>query len=214
MGGGGFRGGMGGGGFRGGFGGGGFRGGFGGGGFRGGFGRGGFRGFNRGFGFNNGFFGGYYPFYGYPLWGSLAYWPYYDYPYDDYYPYGYDYSYPAYSYNYPSYNPSPNVTVIYPQQSQASGTLAYAQPAHPVIREYDQYGQEVAPSGGAASSPIYLFAFKDNVIRAAASYWVEGNTLHYVTLQHEERQVPLSDLDHSLTLKLNAERHVTIQLPQ
>ncbi len=224
-GGGGFHGGgMGGGGFRGGFGGGGFRGGFGG----GGFGHEGYRGFNRGFGYRGygGYYGGYYPYaYGYPYIGSYAYWPFFDYDYS--YPYGYDYGYPAYSYNYPSYsypsysypsyNPSPNVTVIYPQQAQEAAVSPYTQPAHPVIREYDQYGQEIAPqapSSGVPASPVYLFAFKDNVIRAASSYWVEGQTLHYVTLQHEARQVPLSDLDRSLTLKLNSERHVTIQLPQ
>jgi hypothetical protein len=85
------------------------------------------------------------------------------------------------------------------------------------MREYDEYGQEVhpsAPASGAAASPIYLLAFKDHVIRAAASYWVEGRTLHYVTLEHDARQVPLTDLDRDLTLQLNHERRVTIQLPQ
>src|SRR5205085_7907483 len=55
---------------------------------------------------------------------------------------------------------------------------------------YDQYGQEMRQGGATAagSSPIYLFAFQDHTIRAAASYWVDGQTLHYVTLQHEEKQ--------------------------
>jgi len=47
-----------------------------------------------------------------------------------------------------------------------------------------------------AASPIYLVAFqKDHEIRAAAAYWVDGQTLHYVTQQHEEkrpRSVPLT----------------------
>ncbi len=219
MGGGGFRGGMGGGGFRGGMGGGGFRGGFVGGGFRGGFNKGGFskgffvRGFNRGFSsiFFNGFYSPY--VYSYPYIGSYAYWPYYD-------SYGYGgYGYPAdYGYSSPAYNSSPNVTVVYPAQPQTT-TSVYVERAHPEMREYDEYGQEVhpsapAPTSGTASSPIYLLAFKDHVIRAAASYWVEGRTLHYVTLEHDERQVPLGDVDRSLTLQLNRERHVTVQLPQ
>jgi hypothetical protein len=224
MGGGGFHGGGGMGGFRGG-GMGGFRGGFGGGGFRGGFGgfHGGFnRGFHRGFNrfnrFNNGFFGaGIWPFY-----GGYAYAPYYGYPYSygyDYYGYP-NYGYPVYNYSYPGYNSSPNVTIIYPPTASS----AYAQqPAHPVIREYDQYGQEISPttpSGGVASgdntssaSPIYLFGFKGNVIGAASWYWVTGSTLHYITPQHEERRVPLADVDRTLTNRLNAERHVTVQLP-
>ncbi len=96
----------------------------------------------------------------------------------------------------------------------APSTPASSQPAHPVTHEYDQYGQEVKPSGGAASSPIYLIAFhNDHVIRAASAYWVDGNTLHYVTLQHEERVAPLSSIDRPLTSELNRERHVTMQLP-
>jgi hypothetical protein len=86
--------------------------------------------------------------------------------------------------------------------------------ANPVTREYDQYGQEIrGPQSGAGSSPIYLFAFQDHVIRAAASYRVDGQTLHYMTLQHEEKQAPLDTLDRPLTLELNRERHITVQLP-
>ena len=81
--------------------------------------------------------------------------------------------------------------------------------------EYDQYGQEVRGAGGsAASSPIYLIAMRDHVIRAAASYWVDGQTLHYVTLQHEERQAPLDSVDRGLSMQLNRERRVQFQLPQ
>ena len=198
--GGGFRGGGGsfGGGFRGGIG--GFRSGFGG--FRSGF------GFNRGFGFGLGlgFYGGYY---GYPY--GYGYWPgYYGYPYDSYYS-DYGYGYPAYGYSYPaSYSTSPNVTVVYPNQAQAQAPV-YVEHASPVTHEYDQYGQEVRTSSG---SPIYLIAFQDHVIRAAASYWVEGRTLHYVTLQHEEKQVPLDTVDRDMSMRLNQERHVQMQLPQ
>jgi hypothetical protein len=48
-----------------------------------------------------------------------------------------------------------------------------------VIRDYDQASNQ--SSGD--DSPIYLIAFKDPVIRAAIAYWVEGKTLHYITLQ-------------------------------
>ena len=255
MGGGGFHGGgtggMGGGG-RGGWGGGGMggggRGGWGGGGWSGG-GRGGSWGGGSwgrgGLGFNSGFFnrnfnraysgiffgGGYSPYvWGYPgigAYGGYGYWPSYGasyYPYDYGYPYGWDNAYPDMAAA-PAQT-SPNVTVIYPP-SQPANTALYVQPARPVIREYDQYGQEIAPSGPSSGTsadaarsapsggaPVYLFAFKDNVIRAAAAYWVDGRVLHYVTTDHEERQVPLADVDRTLTQRLNGERHVTVQLPQ
>src|SRR5262249_58782452 len=111
---------------------------------------------------------------------------------------------------YASYS-QPNVTVVYPPQ-QAAPMYMPEQPAHPVTREYDQYGQEVKRDANAA--PIYLLAFKDKVIRAATAYWVDGKTLHYVTYEREQKQTPLDAIDRDLTMRLNVERHVEIQLPQ
>jgi hypothetical protein len=223
-GGGGFRGGgfVGGGGFRGG---GGFVGG--GGGFRGGgFVGGGFGGnrtviTNR-FGFGNRFGG--FGFGGWPSWGWGGWpaWGWGDFGYADYsYPYAYYPSYypyygdtyaggygAGYGAGYAGYQTSPNVTVIYPPTQPSVVT--------PVIREYDQYGQEIHPSAGssASTSPIYLIAFNDHTIRAVSSYYVEGRTLHYVTLQHEEREVPLDTVDRNLSQALNRERQVPFSLPQ
>jgi hypothetical protein len=111
------------------------------------------------------------------------------------------------------YNPSPNVTVIYPSNAQPE----YSAPVRPAMRTYDQYGQETRPEAAASApsgSPIYLIATKDQVIRAAAAYWVDGRTLHYLTLQHEEKQAPLDSVDRGLTMQLNRERNVAFQLPQ
>lgn len=210
FGGGGMRGGgFGGGGFRGGgfVGGGGFRGGgFVGGGFRGGF-RGGFVNRFRGYGYWGypGYIGAYAPYYG------LGYWPdFYDY--SDYYgyPYGYSYgaySYPAYSYpaySYPYAGSQPAVTVIYPNIPTAN---VYSAP--PVQQSYDTS----APVRTTSTPPIYLIALNDHTIRAAEAYWVDGNTLHYVTLQHEQRQAPLDTVDRAFSAQLNRERRVPFQLP-
>jgi hypothetical protein len=209
----------GGGGFHGGGGTGGFRGGGGfGGGFRGGYGGYGGFGYGRGFGlgYGRGFYGGYgygpgywggYGGLGLGSWGSLWY-GYSDDPY---------YTSPGYTSGYAApaeYNPSPNVTVIYPGTAQPQ----YSAPVQPVMRTYDQYGQEVQPEASAApaasGSPIYLVAAKDQTIHAAAAYWVDGKTLHYVTLQHEERQMPLDSVDRAFSMQLNRERRVQFQLPQ
>jgi hypothetical protein len=164
-------------------------------GFRGGF------GFNRccGFGFGLGW-----PYYGYGYGLGLGYYGYPDYPYS-YYPDGYN--------SYPAYQQSPNVTVVYPQTQPASP--AYAERATPVMREYDQYGQQLRPagSGNESSSPIYLIALKNHNIFAASSYSVSGGTVHYVTLEHAEKQVPIDDIDRDMTMRLNGERHVAFQLP-
>jgi hypothetical protein len=219
--GGGFRGG-GGGGFRGGgsSGGGGFRGGGSVGGFRGGSGGGGFR--NRGFvggGFRGGFSGRSYGFrgfrggYSYPYFYSsfgLGYWPgFYDY---DYYSYP-AYSYPAYSYPAYSYQPASNVTVVYPQTAQAAPNTIYVDRAGPPAREYDEYGQEIRRPAAVNAPSIYLIAFKDHSIRAASAYWVDNATLHYVTLQREQKQAALDSVDRELSMQLNRERRVQFSLP-
>lgn len=196
--------------------------------FRGGFGRG-FNGFGRGFGrfrdFDDfGFFGGFGGFGGFWPYAGFGYWPglYDSY---DYYPYG---GYPYYGYGmypgYASYQTSPNVTVVYPEQGPAGGTQVYVDRARPVTHEYDQYGQEIRrPAGGQnggaaataapAGSPIYLIAFNDHIIRASAAYWVDGQTLHYVTLEHEEKTAPLNTVDRAFSQQLNRERNVPFQLP-
>jgi hypothetical protein len=181
--------------------------------FRGGYSYGGYR-YGRGYGYRGGVYGGYAYW---PGWGlGLGYWgsPYYGY-WDD--PYSYDYSiYPSYTSGYAApveYNPSPNVTVIYPSTAQPQ----YSAPVQPAMRTYDQYGQATQPAASATApsgSPIYLIATKDSAIRAAAAYWVDGRTLHYITLQHEEKQAPLDSVDRAFTMQLNRERNVAFQLPQ
>src|SRR5262249_8570937 len=61
--------------------------------------------------------------------------------------------------------------------------------------------------------PIYLIAFKNHDIRAAEAYWITGNTIHFITLQHEQRQAPPDSVDRNLTLRLNQERHVDFRFP-
>jgi hypothetical protein len=218
-GGGGFRGGGGfhggGGGFHGGVG--GFRGGgFGGSGFRGhggfgGFGRGGFyggfRGSHRGFyGHNRFFFGlGFYP---YSSWPYYSYWPNYDWGYPSY---GYGYAAPSYDYG-SSYAPPVIINQYDMNQYDPAPPTVYQPPPsrpRPDIREYPENS-----SSRPYEKPIYLIAFKNQEnIRAAEAYWVEGSTLHYVTLQHEQRQSPLDSVDRALTYRLNRERHLDFRLP-
>jgi hypothetical protein len=236
--GGGGRGGFGGGGGRGGFGGGGGRGGFVGGGGRGGFiggghggfigggghggfigggrggfiggGRGGFIGGGRGvgfrsWGFNSGWGVGVWP-YG---WGiGAGYWPGYYWP--GYYDYGYGYGYPYPAYD---YTPSSNVTVVYPAQAAPPPSTVYVERARPVTQVYDEFGQERGAQDRPAGPPLYLIAFRDHVIRAATAYWVEGKSLVYVTMEHEQKTVPLDTVDKAFSQQLNRERRVAFQLP-
>ena len=216
----------------GGFVGGGFRGGgFRGGGFRGGFGRG----FNRGFigvgvgwpwwGWGGGWggwggWGG-----GWPVWDSGWYggYPASTIGYDPGYGYGGGYS-GAYSAGYPQQS-SGGVTVVYPPQAPASNTIVIDRAGGSVTREFDQYGQEIthsaaapasasAPGLDSGGSPIFLIALKDHSITAAAAYWVEGSTLHYITLDHQHKQAALAQVDRDLCLRLNRDRESSSPCPR
>jgi len=175
----------------------------GGGGFRGGFTGGGYGGFHHGFyGRNRFYFGagfGFWPGYSYPLFYDNGYYGY-SYPYDSNYGY-----YPPPNYDNGS-TASPPV-VIY--QTMAPPVTVYEPPARPEIHEYP----DPAPSS-AYEKPIYLIAFRgqDN-IRAAEAYWVEGSTIHYVTLQHEHKQAPLDSVDRAFSSRLNRERRLDFRLP-
>jgi hypothetical protein len=112
------------------------------------------------------------------------------------------------------------VTVVYPQSAQTAPNSVYVERANPNLRQYDEYGQEIrqpaigrSSGGDGNGSPLYLVAFRDHSIRAAAAYWVDGRTLHYVTPQHEEKQAPLDAIDRDFSLQLNRERHVQFSLP-
>jgi hypothetical protein len=54
----------------------------------------------------------------------------------------------------------------------------------------------------------YLIQYKDHTIYSALAYWVEGDTLHYVTTQNTHNQASLSLIDLDKTYKLNEDRSV------
>jgi|SRR5208283_426626 len=176
----------------------------------------------RGYGYGGyGHRGGYWPYYGwgYPWYGfGFSYWPSYYYGYYDRYPY--NYSYPD-TYVDPGYvTPSAPATSYQAPQAytypQTTTPGSYDGPVHSVVRSYDEYGQETtAPTGGstANASPIYLIALKDGTIQGAGSYWITGQTLHYVTLDRQEKQIDLASIDRTLTQQLNRERRVSLNLP-
>jgi hypothetical protein len=72
-----------------------------------------------------------------------------------------------------------------------------------------------SPNAGSQSSderPTVLIAFKDHTIYAALTYWLEGETLHYVTTHGTHNQVSLGLIDRELTERLNRERGVDFRV--
>jgi hypothetical protein len=58
-----------------------------------------------------------------------------------------------------------------------------------------------------------LIAFNDHGIQAALSYGVEGDSIHWVSREHEEKSAPLSRVDRGFSEQLNRERQVEFRLP-
>jgi hypothetical protein len=125
----------------------------------------------------------------------------------------------------------PGVDMVYPNQQGAAPMVVInqnfiPQTASPIVREYmpDQGGgiqvypppspgSAQQPESSSQESPAFLIAFKDHTIYAAVGYWVEGDTLHYITSGNTHNQVSLDLVDRELSARLNGERGVDFLLP-
>lgn len=133
------------------------------------------------------------------------------------------YAYPVYvggGYSEPPAQQQPNIVVIYPQQqppvviNQMLGGPAQAPDTSETsagVQAYQAPARETASNPAVDTSSYYLIAFKDNSIYSALAYWIDGDTLHYVTAGNNHNQVSLSLVDRPLTERLNRERRVGIQ---
>jgi len=145
------------------------------------------------------------------------------------------YAYPVYLGGYSDYNGSPgyygqeqpNITIVNPPQQTPQVIINQnfiPERANPVMHEYieDPSGVHIyeAPSRNPAenapdeTTDYYLIAFKDHSIYSAFAYWVEGDTLHYVTPQRVHNQASVTLVDRELTQKLNSERNLQVKLPK
>lgn len=59
----------------------------------------------------------------------------------------------------------------------------------------------------------YLIAYRNRSMYAALTWWLEGNTLHYVTTQNTHNQASLDLIDVDKTIKLNQDRNVPFSIP-
>lgn len=138
------------------------------------------------------------------------------------YYYGYDAPPPATpvnefdpnNYN-PDYGPSPVVII---NQNFRPDT------ANPVIKDYSnvplppayqpepESNQAAAPAGN-DNQVIFLIAMKDHTIYPAIAYWVENDTLNYITPQGVRNRASLTAVDRDFSKQLNDERHIEFALP-
>ncbi len=148
----------------------------------------------------------------------------------------------GYGYGYGEYAPPqpqqiPNITVV--NTPQAAPNVVINQNyvpdrAQPVMRDYPEGGTDLgvyeapAPSHPAPAKPrsepaaasgvdddsptIYLIALRDGTVYPAYAYWLEADTLHYITTKHSHNKASLGLFDEPLSLQLNRERRVAFKL--
>jgi nucleoid-associated protein YgaU len=116
----------------------------------------------------------------------------------------------------PSYAPdySPQTQIYSPQQQYAPQPVIinqyFAPPAaqepvtfyQPAAERQTSIAEEPAP----VQNKYYLVAFKDHSAYSALAYWIEGETLHYVTTRNTHNQASLDLVDLDFTKQLNGDR--------
>jgi hypothetical protein len=100
---------------------------------------------------------------------------------------------------------APNGNAEPPAQPQSSGPMIYNVPP----RENGST-ESVAPAG----KRVYLIAVKNSSIYSATDYWVENDTLHYITPTGAHNQISMDQLDLDFTVRLNRERGIDFLLPK
>jgi len=95
--------------------------------------------------------------------------------------------------------------------------------ANPVIRDYSNVplpepGPQAANTGDSAANTsdqqvMFLIAMKDHTIYPAIAYWVEGDTLNYITVQGSKNSVSMDLVDRDFSKQINKERKVEFGLP-
>lgn len=89
--------------------------------------------------------------------------------------------------------------------------------ANPMVRDYSNV--PIPPTPPDPNAPrddqptIYLIAMTDHTILAAIAYWVDGDTLDYITQDGDQNRISLALVDREFSRKLNADRGVEFRLP-
>jgi hypothetical protein len=97
--------------------------------------------------------------------------------------------------------------------------------ANPVLRDYsnvplpepgprpDVPGNNDQAATTSEQQVIFLIALKDHTILPAIAYWVEGDTLNYITVQGTKNSASLDLVDREFSKQINKERKIEFGLP-
>jgi len=92
--------------------------------------------------------------------------------------------------------------------------------ANPVLRDYSnvplppaQTTQVNSDQTTSDQQVMFLIAMKDHTIFPAVAYWVEGDTLNYITVQGVKNSASLDLVDREFSKQINKERKIDFGLP-
>lgn len=108
----------------------------------------------------------------------------------------------------PPARPGQTIIIVMPPQQ--------APPPEGVHQDAQETRQSVPAEDltGRSNEPAQFFiALKDHSVYSAVAYWVQGETLHYVTAPGSHNLVSLALVDRTLTARLNAKARVPLVLP-
>jgi len=71
----------------------------------------------------------------------------------------------------------------------------------------------IAPGLADDQPTIFMIALQDHTILPVIAYWVQGDTLNYISLDSVPNHISLAEVDRNFSKQLNAERHVPFALP-
>ncbi len=106
---------------------------------------------------------------------------------------------------------------------QFSGAAPATQPQTVIVNQY--FGKDgpdnttkVTSGGGTGETAVttreyYMIAYKNRHVVTALAYWLDGDTLHYVTGENAHNQSSLALIDLEMTTRLNADREVPFVAP-
>lgn len=97
---------------------------------------------------------------------------------------------------------------------------------NPVLRDYsnaplmespslEQRQSEPPPAIIQQADPaptIYLIALNDGTIVAALGFWMDGDTLNYITRDGNRNRISIDRVDRPFSIKLNADRKLEFKL--
>jgi len=111
-------------------------------------------------------------------------------------------------------NPGFQPDVVNPVVRDYSNTPLPQPTIHTYQNDSHPYGDGPNTSGLADDQPtIFLIAKTDHTILPTIAYWVQGDTLSYVTVEGNLNHMSMSLVDRDFSKQLNDERHVPFKLP-